>query len=209
MRVASYRGAAAAAALAVFVGAAVGFGAAASPPQGPPPAPQTAPAGAQTAEPTTLTIGEQTAPPGAPVVVPLTLSAPDTVKPGSIEIRVTYPKATLTFAKLDPSGLALGASATIEANVGKGPDAASSTLIATIATPADPAERKALASGLLAYIGFTIAKDAKPGTTVPVKLQSIVRTADAEEKPVAAVTSVNGKVTITAPPVISCFFYMH
>jgi hypothetical protein len=208
MRVASYRGAAAAGALVVFIGAAAAFGRAAALPFQDPAPPQTTPAAGQTAESTTLTIGEQTGVPGAPVVVPLTLAAPDAVKPGTIEIRVTFPKATLTFTKVEPSGLALGASATIETTVGKGPDAASSTLVATIATPADPAERKALAPGLLAYIGFTIAKDAKPGT-VPLKLTTTVRTADAEAKPVAPVSAVNGKVTVTAPPVISCFFYMH
>jgi hypothetical protein len=164
---------------------------------------------AQSAEPTKLTAGEQTAPPGAPVVVPLTLSAPDAVKAGIIELRVTYPKALLTFAKVEPSGLALGVFATIETSIGKGPDAASSTLLATIATPADPEARKAFSSGLLAYLGFTIAKDAKPGTDIALKLESVVRTAENEPHPILPVSSVNGKIVVANPPVISCFFYMH
>jgi hypothetical protein len=207
MTLASNRSAAAAATLIVVLGAA-----AASSFQNPPataPAQNPAPAADQSAAETKLTIGEQSAPPGSPVVVPLTLAVPENVKAGTIEIRVTFPKATLTFAKVEPSGLAAGASATIETNVTKGPDAASSTLVATIATPADATDRKTLTSGLLAYIGFTIAKTAKPGTIVPVKLASVVRTADADAQPVAPVSSVNGKVTVTSPPVISCFFYMH
>jgi hypothetical protein len=193
----SSRGAAVAAALILS------FGAVAAAPV------QTAGSPSQDPEPTTLTVGEQTAPPGAPVVVSLTLSVPDAVKAGSIDVRVTYPKAVLTFAKVEPSGLALGVFATIETSIVKGPDAASSTLLATIATPADPDARKAFASGLLAYVGFTIAKTAKPGTTVPLKVASVVRTAESEPHPVLPVRSVNGKVIVANPPVISCFFYMH
>lgn len=187
----------------------VGVAALAASPQAAAPARSATAAASQATEPTKLTVGEQTATPGAPVVVPLTFSAPDTTNAGAIEIRLTYPKALLTFAKLEPSGLALGVFAKIETAVDKGPDAASSTLVATISTPAGAEARKAFGSGLLAYVGFTIAKTAKPGTTIPLKMETVVRTAEAEPKPVPKVTSVNGKIVVAQVPVVSCFFYMH
>jgi hypothetical protein len=180
---------------------------------GPSPAALAAPRAAvtlrQTADPTKLTIGEQTGPPGAAVVVPVTLAAAESVKPGSIELRVTFAKATLTFSKFEPSGLALGVSATVETTIVKGPDAATSTLVATITTPPGTDPRNAFSSGVLAYVGFTIDKDAKPGTTVALKAFSTVLSADAAPRAIVPVATGDGKIIVAAPPVISCFFYMH
>jgi hypothetical protein len=156
-----------------------------------------------------VTLGEQSAQPGAPVVLLLTLSVPAEAPPSSIEVRLTYPTALLTFVKVEPSGLALGVSATVEAVVVKGPDANSSTVKATITTPAGVTPRDTLSSGALAYFSFKVAKEAKPATTIPVTLGAVMKTADTKTPALSPVLAVNGKVTVTAPPVPSCFFYMH
>ena len=69
----------------------------------------------QTAAEAKLTLGEPSAPPGSPVTIPLTLSMAESVSVGSVEIRLTYPKAQLTFNKVESSGLVLGIEATVEA----------------------------------------------------------------------------------------------
>ena len=156
-----------------------------------------------------LTLGEPSAPPGSPVTVPLTLSVPESVNVGSLEIRLTFPKALLTFTKVEPSGLAVGLDARVEATVESGPDAKSSTLRVRVATPGNAGERKPLPAGLLAYIGFTIAKTAKPDTTISLVHVATARTTHSDPRPVTPLGIANGKINVTKPPVPACFFYMH
>ena len=82
----------------------------------------------QAGEETKLTLGESSGRPGASVTVPLTLSAAESVNVGSVEMRLSYPKAQLTFNKVEPSGLSLGVGARAEATVENGPDPKSSTV---------------------------------------------------------------------------------
>lgn len=163
----------------------------------------------QASEPVKLALGEQSAQPGAQVVLPLTLSAGDDVQAGSIEVRVTFKTAHLKFVKVEPSGLSLGVGATIEATVGKGPDAASSTLLLKISTVPGAPGRAPLAPGVLAYVAFTIPKEVKPATSIPLTVATVIQSADAAPRAIAPVVTGNGKVTVAAPPVPACFFYMH
>lgn len=156
-----------------------------------------------------LTLGEPSAPPGSRVTVPLTLSVPESVNVGSLEIRLTFPKAQLTFTKVEPSGLAVGLDARVEATVENGPDAKSSTLRVRVATPGSAGERKPLPAGLLAYIGFTIAKTAKPDTTISLVHVATGLTTHSDPRPVTPLGIANGKINVTKPPVPACFFYMH
>ena len=157
-----------------------------------------------------LTLGEASGNPGSPVTVPLTLAAAESVNVGSVEMRVTYPKAQLTFNKVEPSGLSLGVDAKVEASVESWSDAKSSTVRITLSTP--PGEggvRKPLPIGLLAYLGFTIAKTAKPETTIPLVHVATAASSDSEPRPVAPLGVADGKIKVTTRPVPACFFYMH
>lgn len=157
-----------------------------------------------------LTLGEASGPPGSPVTVPLTLSAAESVTVGSIEMRVTYPKAQLTFNKVEPSGLSLGVDAKVEASVESAPDAKSSTVRITVSTPTgERGGRKPLPIGLLAYLGFTIAKTAKPETTISLVPVAAAANIDSEPRPVAPLGVADGKIKVTTRPVPACFFYMH
>ena len=164
----------------------------------------------QAGEETKLTLGESSGLPGASVTVPLTLSAAESVNVGSVEMRLTYPKAQLTFNKVEPSGLSLGVDAKAEATVENGPDPKSSTVRVTLSTPPGEAGvRKPLPLGLLGYLGFTIAKTAKPETTISLVNVAAAATTDSEPRPIAPLAFANGKIKVTTRPVPACFFYMH
>jgi hypothetical protein len=79
----------------------------------------------------------------------------------------------------------------------------------SVAASGDGGERKPLPVGVLAYIGFTIAKTAKPDTTISLLHVATGRTTDGDSRPVAPLGIANGKIRVTKPPVPACFFYMH
>lgn len=157
--------------------------------------------------PPTLSLGEASAPPGAPVVAPLTLSAPEGVRVGSVEVRLTYPKALLAFVKIEPSGLALGVGATVQADAKGGPDAQSSTLHVSISTPAG--SRQPLPSGPLAYLGFTIDESAKAETSIALTHAAEALTTDDPPRLVKPLVAAPATISVSVPPVPACFFYMH
>ena len=163
----------------------------------------------QAGEETKLTLGQPSAPPGSPVTIPLTLAASESAKVGSIELRLTFPKAQLTFNKVEPSGLVLGIEGTAEAVVDPRPEGKSSTVRVTVAGGAGAGGRRPLPAGVLAYLGFTIAKTAKPDTTISLAHVATALTTDVDARPVLPFGVVNGKVSVTRPPVPACYFYMH
>jgi hypothetical protein len=164
----------------------------------------------QTAVESRLTLPERSGPPGAPVTIPLTLSTPESVSVGSIELKLTYPKPLLSFTKIEPSGLALGLEATVLAAVDDGRDGKSSTLRVTISgPPAEDGGKKPLPTGVLAYVGFTIAKTAKTETTISLIQTVNAMAPGAEPRPVTPFGVSDGKIKVTTKPVPACFFYMH
>ena len=163
----------------------------------------------QTPAVTKVSVAEVSAPPGAPVVLPVTLGAPEGVSIGTVEFRLTYSTTLLTFVKMEPSGLALGLGAVLQAVVEKGPDARSATLRGSVSAPMSGASRQPLPSGPLAYVAFTIAKSAKPGTSIVLTHVASASTSDAAPQPITPVVAAKVKIDVARPPVPACFFYMH
>jgi hypothetical protein len=155
----------------------------------------------------TLTFGDATAPPGGEAVLPLTLSAAEGVAIGVLDIRVTYPAAELTFAKVEPSGLVLAVEADVRAEVTAGPRAGVSILQARIATPDNG--KKPLSPGVLAYFRFAIDKSAKAETSLTLTQTAEALTAGDPARPIAPLSTPDAKVEVVRPPVTACFFYMH
>lgn len=156
---------------------------------------------------TTLSVAESAAQAGAPVVAPLTLSPAAGVAVGAVEVRLTHPKALLAFVKIEPSGLALGVDAVVEAEVKAGPDAKSSTLHVRVFTA--PGSGRALPSGPLAYLGFKISDSAKPETAITLVHAAEALTTGRPRQPVTRLAAANAIITVARPPVPACFFYMH
>jgi hypothetical protein len=168
-----------------------------------------APSGAPSREqePTNLTLGEASAPPGSPVTAPLTLSVPEGAEVGSLKVRLTYPKALLTFEKVEPSGLSLGVGAAVDATVEEGLGGKSSTLAVTISTGSPPP--KALPPGPLAYIGFRISDRAEPESTIPLTHSAEAFGVGDPPRRVEPISAAPAAIQVSAPAVPACFFYMH
>ena len=155
----------------------------------------------------TLSIGQSAAQPGAPVVAPLTLATAEGVELGSVTVRLTYPKALLSFVKVEPSGLALGVGAVIESKIDVGRDATSTTLIVKVFTA--PASGRSLPPGPLAYLGFKISETAKPESAIALVHAAEALTAGEPRQPLTPVVAGKATIRVAPPPVPACFFYMH
>ena len=156
-----------------------------------------------------VSLGQASGPADAQAVVPLSMSGSGDPKLASVTVRVPFPTALLTFVKVDPSGLAVGVDAKITTDVKPGSGADTSVLHATIASSDAGGQRRALPLGVLAYITFRIAKDAKPETTVPLAAEASVASIAEPSKQITVAKVAPGEVTVAAPPVPVCFFYMH
>lgn len=161
----------------------------------------------QSAESTVLSLGEASASPGEPIVVPLTLSPAESVDVGTVEVRLTYPTAVLSFVKSEPSGLALGTDATLEAEVTAASDAKSSVLHVSVS--AASGSGKPLPAGPLTYLTFKVSAEAKPETPIAMMVTATAFTAGTPRRAVEPLVAPNPKITVAAPPVTACFFYMH
>ena len=67
--------------------------------------------------------------------------------------------------------------------------------------------KSGLPDGPLAQLIFTVGKDLKPETVIPLRLE-----ATAAETPGASAITLqadNSEIIVSNPSVISCFFYMH
>lgn len=157
--------------------------------------------------PATISIGESAAQAGAPVVAPLTLASAAEMEIGSVTIRLTYPKALLSFVKLEPSGLALAIAAVVQSEVEPGPDAKSSTLQVTVFTA--PGSGRSLPRGTLAYLGFKISEKAQPERAITLVHTAEALTAGDPRQPVKELIAGKATITVARPPVPACFFYMH
>ena len=164
---------------------------------------------AQTAGTTTISITESSAPPDSQVVLPLALDAPDSVRVGAIDVRLTFPKALLTFVSVEPSGLAVGVDAVVQSDVKPGAKEGESVLHATISTTGSGGSRQPIPTGPLAYVAFRIAKTAKPETVITLTHEVSATTVDDPPKPVAPIAASAAQIGVAKEPVPACFFYMH
>jgi hypothetical protein len=164
-----------------------------------------APAPRQDAPAATVTLTEGSAPPDAQVVLPLALSVREGTRVGEVEIRVGFPGTLLSFVSIERSGLAVAADAELRSEVGKGSSEGTSVLHATISTAGK--SRQPLPDGPIAYVTFRIAKEAKPGSSIPLGHEATVRAPDGGA--VAPVVATPAEVKVSEAPPPACVFYMH
>jgi hypothetical protein len=157
----------------------------------------------------TITIGEGAAPPDAQVVLPISLSVRSGVEVGAVEVRLGFPSRSLAFVKADPSGLAIGTGADVEAEVRPAGSEESPVLHVRVATRAEGGKRQGLGDGPIAYLTFRVAATARPQTTIALTHEASVWTNDDPPRTVAPVIASKAEVVVAAPPVTGCFFYMH
>jgi hypothetical protein len=158
--------------------------------------------------PVTITFGDSAAPPDAEVVVPMSMSVPDGIPVGAIDVRLGFPKSQLAFVKIEPSGLAIGVGAELQAEVAE--QAGGQILLQLrVFTKRDGNGQKPLPTGPLAYVAFKIDKSAKPETEIPLAHEATASTTEAPPRPITPVVAAPVAITVARPPVPACFLYMH
>jgi len=157
-------------------------------------------------EPVRVNVGVSTAKPGDFIDIPLTLSAPDQAKVGSVRETITFPKKTLSL-KGEELGLAGEQSgAEIQADVkDSSEDAEFSRIDVTLSS------KELLKPGILAYLKFQVAPDAKKGA-IALKVLDFKASAPGGGT-LEATKGKDGEITIFAAneeiPIVGCFFFTH
>ncbi|MEO5895545.1 MAG: cohesin domain-containing protein [Vicinamibacterales bacterium] len=153
-----------------------------------------------------MTLTQSAGTPGGTVAVPVQFAGVQSAPTGVITLKLRFAGSKLTFTKVELGGVAesVDAVATVTAQQ-RGDER---VLDVTIATPEKDGTRAALPDGPLAQLLFTVAKDQKAQTVIPVKVEASVAGLAADAAAVK-VPAPDGEVIVANPVVISCFFYMH
>lgn len=153
-----------------------------------------------------VNIAQSVGPPGGVVAVPIQLSGVESGQIGTLTLKLRFLSNKLTFTKVEVGGL--GDSVGAVATTGMQRRGDETLLEVTIATPEKEGARAPIPDGPIAQLMFTVAKDLKPETVIPLTLQvaGVGTKAGAEAVKVSAR---DGEIIVANPSVISCFFYMH
>ena len=140
------------------------------------------------------------------MAVPIQLSGVESGQIGTLTLKLRFLSNKLTFTKVEVGGL--GDSVGAVATTGMQRRGDETLLEVTIATPEKEGARAPIPDGPIAQLMFTVAKDLKPETVIPLTLQvaGVGTKAGAEAVKVSAR---DGEIIVANPSVISCFFYMH
>lgn len=145
-------------------------------------------------------------PPGGLVAVPIQFTGSEASPIGALTLTLRFSTTALTFSKAEIGGVAASVDAAAAAVVQQ--RGAETSLEVTIRTPEQAGARAALPDGPIAQLMFTVGKDQKPETVVPMKLEAVGHGLKVEGDAVK-VFARDGEIIVGNPPVISCFFYMH
>jgi len=155
-----------------------------------------------------VTLSQTAGAPGLTVSMPLYVAGADGVRIGTIHLRLTFPKAKVSFDKAELSGLGEGVGIVMTTEQQDAGDSAS--VLLTLTTKAvEGAAREAVPDGPIAHLAFKLAADAKVGEVVTLKPRVSAETLDAPPKTVAGISAPDGQIVVSEPSVSSCFFYMH
>ncbi len=163
----------------------------------------------QTLEPVRVDLGEDRMLPGFAVTVPCFLSGPADVEVGKIEMEITFPHGQVAFEHVRRGLISdqIKAEITTEVRISEVDPALSVIKLTLTAGEATP-----IFSGFLFDLVFKI--DPKvPMDSPPIVLVNQTRVYTFSDSPelVENVESQDGFILAVseAPPVVSCFFYMH
>ena len=163
----------------------------------------------QTPEPVRVDLGEDRMLPGFAVTVPCFLSGTAEVEVGKIEMEITFPHEQVTFEHIRRGLISdqIKAKITTEVQVSEVDPALSVIKLSLTAGEASP-----IVPGFLFDLVFKIDPDV-PMDSPPILLgnESRVYTFSDSPEAVENVESQDGFILAVseAPPVVSCFFYMH
>ncbi len=163
----------------------------------------------QTLEPVRVDLGEDRMLPGFAVTVPCFLSGPAEVEVGKIEMEITFPHEQVTFEHVRRGLISdqIKAGITTEVQVSEVDPALSVIKLTLTAGEGTP-----IFSGFLFDLVFKIDPNV-PMDSPPIVLVNQTRVYTFSDSPelVENVESQDGFILAVseAPPVVSCFFYMH
>ncbi len=163
----------------------------------------------QTLEPVHVDLGEDRMLPGFAVTVPCFLSGPADVEVGKIEMEITFPHEQVTFEHVRRGLISdqIKAEITTEVQISEVDPA-----LSVIKLRLTPGEATPIFPGFLFDLVFKIDPNV-PMDSPPILLgnQSRVYTFSDSPELVENVESQDGFILAVseAPPVVSCFFYMH
>ncbi len=163
----------------------------------------------QTLEPVRVDLGEDRMLPGFAVTVPCFLSGPVEVEVGKIEMEITFPHGQVVFEHVRRGLISdqIKAEITTEVQISEVDPALSVIKLSVTAGETTP-----IFPGFLFDLVFKIDPDV-PMDSPPILLgnQSRVYTFSDSPEAVKNVESQDGFILAVseAPPVVSCFFYMH
>lgn len=155
-------------------------------------------------KPIKIDVGLDIAAPASKVSVPIVLDVPEGVEVGQTINTITFPNDVVSYVEVTLGDSAKEAEATAEATAAViRADPKKSILTVRITAIKGP-----LHTGTLASVVFTVAKTAKDGS-VPLRNAPQAFAFKGSSTPMAGVQGADGEIKVGAPPVISCFFYMH
>lgn len=161
---------------------------------------------AQTAgkEITRVDLGLDVSTAGGKAMVPILLQAPAGVEIGATVNEITFATDIVTFVEVTLGDAGETADVGIETDVLPVAGDPNKSVVRIRLT----GKNKAIPTGTVASVVFALAKNAPTGSVV---LRNVPKafTFGGSPQPVAAIEGVDGEIQVGAPPVISCFFYMH
>jgi hypothetical protein len=158
---------------------------------------------------TTITISTSSAPPDGQAVLPIYLSVPDAVRVGAIDLKLAFPKAHLSFVKVEPSGLARGVDAILRSELGDDLGVDRAVVMLRISTIEQGGSREAIPAGPVAHVVFKVDKNARPESTIRLSHAARAVTTDTPPRAVRPLAASGGEVVVSSAPVPACFFFMH
>ena len=150
-----------------------------------------------------LDVGSSSTTPGGISAVPVTLSTDAKIR--DAVLRVTFPKASVSFVREERGAVARRAGAKVTSTEQPANDEKSSVLEVRISAPRD------IAPGIVAYLHFRVHEKVKPGEQLILKNEP-VEVMSAEGKKDTKVGGASGHIIVVdpdLPPMFSCFYYMH
>ena len=164
---------------------------------------------AQGVEPVRVDLGEDRMIPGYTVTVPAFLRAPFDVEVGKIELEVTFPNQPISFQHVRNGLISDQIKAEITSEVRESQEDPTRSIATIVVTPG---ESIPIPSGFLFDLVFLIGADELMDSP-PIVLENQPRAYSFSESSqlLPNVEGDNGLVRVVseAPPVASCFFYMH
>ncbi len=155
---------------------------------------------------TAVELSDSKGAPGNEVTIPVELRVGD-ARVGSIDLQFPVPTGVLTFTRAELGGSANAAGVQITSAAVVDEETRSTSIRVRLTAAAGAAS--GIPGGPVAFIIMDIAKDAAPGSVIPIRPRATVATAGNPPAIIKDVDVPAREVTVSSAPIISCFFYMH